>query len=355
MQRPWHTTRNLIGPIIEPFYRALVALRNTLFDRGRGVRRIGLPVISVGNLTTGGTGKTPLVMLIVRHLQAVGERPAIAMRGYKPSAAGQSDEAQEFAAALQGVPVIVGGDRFASVAMFLKVFDRDHGENAERPTCIVLDDGLQHRQLARDLDIVLMAADVDLTMERMLPTGDLREPLRGVSRARLIVMTHAGTRERELAEGTHWSKRVLAEANLAERVVLADHRWLGILDASGTLHEVSHLRAVPTFACCAIGRPESFLRQAAQHALLRGELALPDHDRYSQAMVKLIIQQAAAARASALLVTEKDFTKLQDRAAWLRSAGLTLYRAKLELEIVLGRELLHQAIEDALRAHRQPQ
>lgn len=320
------------------------------------MRRLGLPVISVGNLTTGGTGKTPLVMLIVRHLQAMGERPAIAMRGYKASAAGQSDEAQEFAAALQGVPVIVGGDRYASIATFLSVLDRDHSDrskNAERPTCIVLDDGFQHRELARDLDIVLMAADVDLTAERMLPTGDLREPLRGISRAGLVVMTHAGTREHELLAGTHWSKLVLAEAGLGERVVLTDHRWLGILDAEGTLHEMSHLRAIPTFACCAIGRPGGFLRQAAQHTLLRGTLALPDHDIFSRATMERIVQQAAGSRATALLVTEKDFTKLQDRAAWLRSAGLTIYRAKLELEILSGRELLHEAIGRALQAHRQ--
>ena len=136
--RPHDTLRKIIGPFAAPLYGAVVARRNRRFDRGIGVKRVPVPVVSVGNLTVGGTGKTPFVMWLCRELVARRISPAIAMRGYKSElSSGRSDEAEEYRAALPGVPVIVNPDRHAGITGFIA--------GGGRADVVVLDDGFQHR------------------------------------------------------------------------------------------------------------------------------------------------------------------------------------------------------------------
>lgn len=342
--RPWNTTRRLIGPLIEPLYALVVARRNRAFDRGQGVGRASVPVISIGNMTTGGTGKTPLVMLTCRLLVETGRHPAIAMRGYKADGAGRSDEADEYRRLLPGVPVLVGADRLASITEHMTGGGAGGGPGP-KTDCVVLDDGFAHRRLHRDLDVVLLHAGVDLTTERLLPTGDLREPLSGLARAGLVVLTHAEPEVLAAVDaGTHWTCRL--PAGLPRPRVMVRHVWAGLTDSHGAAGDAGLLAAVPTFAACAIGRPEAFLAEAARRCKLVGSMVLDDHDAFAPATVAKLAERVASSGAKALLVTEKDWSKLSRLPPG--ALPCEVYRPLLQLEVVRGGEVLRQAIASAV-------
>ena len=143
----------------------------------------GWPVISIGNLTLGGTGKTPMVQHAASVLMDAGHRPAIVLRGYGARRGEDSDEAMEHRAALPGVPVMAQPDRVAALA----TLRRTHPE----VDVVLLDDGFQHRFVKRCSDIVLIDARRVLDEERVLPAGRLREPLASLARATDVVVTHA--------------------------------------------------------------------------------------------------------------------------------------------------------------------
>ena len=183
-------------------YGLVMSARNMVFDAGLlRVRSAGVPVIAVGNMTAGGTGKTPLVEWLVGELQAQGVRPAVVSRGYGRASRGvvavsdgvrllataleAGDEAVQVATKFPAVPVVVGERRVDAARAAVERFSAD---------VLVLDDAFQHRYLRRDLDIVILDARVDVTRERMLPAGRRREPLRGLGRAGLLAFS-------KLAEG----------------------------------------------------------------------------------------------------------------------------------------------------------
>lgn len=340
--RPWNTTRRLIGPLIEPLYALVVARRNRAFDRGQGVGRASVPVISIGNMTTGGTGKTPLVMLTCRLLVELGRHPAIVMRGYKADGAGRSDEAEEYRRLLRGVPVLVGADRLLQIASYQMCL---RGDEPDAMDCVVLDDGFAHRRLHRDLDVVLLHAGVDLTTERLLPRGDLREPLGGLARAGLVVLTHAEPEVVAAVDaGTHWTCRL--PAGLPRPRVMVRHVWAGLTDSRGAAGDVGQLAAVPTFAVCAIGRPEAFVAEAGRRCKLVGSMVLDDHDAFAPATVAKLAEQITASGAKALLVTEKDWSKLSRLAPG--TLPCEVYRPELQMEVMRGGEVLRQAIAGAV-------
>src|SRR4051812_23350103 len=168
---------------IEPIYRGVVNARNARFDRGRSVQRVDRPVISVGNITTGGTGKTPVVRWLADALRARGIQPAILMRGYKSAPGQTSDEQELLRSQLPSVVVHANPDRVAGAQEVL----RDHPD----VQAFILDDGFQHRRLHRDFDLVLIDATNPFGYDRLLPRGLLREPLAGLARAHAILITRA--------------------------------------------------------------------------------------------------------------------------------------------------------------------
>jgi tetraacyldisaccharide 4'-kinase len=331
VSRPLHSARRLLGPLLEPFYRFEVSRRNARYDTGRGVTRLPCPVISIGNLTTGGTGKTPMVAWCVRTLAAAGHRPAIAMRGYRADASGRSDEADEYRAALAdlfpaarppGVPIVAQPNRLAGL---LALF-------ASSPTppvsVVLLDDGFQHRRLHRDLDLVLLDATVDPTTERLLPTGDLREPVESLARAGGLILTHA---ERLPPGQTPAWFPALGRPPLA----ITEHTWADLLDASGTPHPVDALTGRRILAVCGIGNPTPFLDRCTQAAGPAGQVTpcpLPDHDPFAPATVGRLERLFAEHHCDALLTTGKDWTKLASR--W--PAALPAFRARLILRFRSG-------------------
>ncbi|HET9481551.1 MAG TPA: tetraacyldisaccharide 4'-kinase, partial [Candidatus Polarisedimenticolia bacterium] len=184
--------------LLEPIYAAAVRLRGALYDRGWiAAHRLGVPVISVGNLSAGGSGKSPMVALVAGHLARAGFRPAVISRGYGGRHAGPATVVSSGSGPLVGADV--AGDEPVMLARMLPelpivVAHRRRGGGALAiarlgARCLVLDDGFQHRSLARDLDLVLLDARQGFGNGRLLPAGPLREPPSALSRAGALILT----------------------------------------------------------------------------------------------------------------------------------------------------------------------
>lgn len=302
-----------VGRLVEPLYAAVINRRNRRFDAGAGVVRLDVPVISVGNLSVGGTGKTPMVAHICAMLLREGRSPCIAMRGYAKNRAGtsqESDEVQEYRRMFPDLPIVAQPDRAAGLRALL---------NAVEPTrtpidCVVLDDGFQHRRIARDLDIVLVDASKPPQVDRLLPAGWLREPVRSLGRASLVVITHAeqvdGATLRDLDSA-------IAREHGGPALCVTRHAWTGL--RAGDRDDqpprpLDDLLDKRVLGCCAIGNPGAFLRSlklTASPGMVVGELRLPDHDPFGPQTVRRLISLARTTRAEAIVVTDKDWTKLR--------------------------------------------
>lgn len=305
--------RGPAGPALSLIYRAAIARINRRFDRGKGVVRFDRPVISVGNLSVGGTGKTPMVAFLVGALLGAGHRPCIAMRGYKGE--GDSDEAAEYRRMFPGVPVVARANRTLGL---IQLFGAEHQRGGAHSDCIVLDDGFQHRQIARDLDIVLIDATRDPFMDRLLPAGWLREPVRSLKRADWVALTHAESVQP--ADLTALDRRIAGVRGRGAESV-ARHAWkdLAVAERGAERREaVSWLAGKRVLAVCAIGNPGPFLAAARKvtGGALAGEIVLPDHDAYSAATVARVLARAGEIRAQVILVTEKDWSKLAAVEVW---------------------------------------
>lgn len=296
-----------VGRIVEPLYAAAIGSRNRRYDAGRGVTHLDVPVISVGNLSVGGTGKSPMVAHLVALLLQDGFAPCIAMRGYAKRR-GQSDEADEYRRAFPGVPIVAQPDRIAGLRQVLESV-----APARRAVdCVVLDDGFQHRRIARDIDIVLVDASRPPQADRLLPAGWLREPVRNLRRASLVVVTHA-----EQVDGPAL-RRVVDEIRAEhgqEPLCVTRHVWTGLKMGDGeVVMPLDALLEKRVVGCCAIGNPRAFmksLKATASPGMVVGELALPDHDAFEGATVERLIALAQSRRAEWIVVTDKDWSKLR--------------------------------------------
>jgi tetraacyldisaccharide 4'-kinase len=304
-ESPLPRALRFLGPPASAVYAIVMARRNRAFDAGRGVVEIDRPVISIGNLTLGGTGKTPLVKKVVRELRGAGWRPAIAMRGYAAKA-GFSDEAAEYAAALEDVPVVAQANRLEGL---LDLFATPEGKGVD---AVVLDDGFQHRRIARQLDIVLIDASKDPLRDRVFPAGTLREPLESLARADWAVITHA-----ETVRPTDLDALVkqLAAIGGGIPIAIARHAWssLRVIDRGAEREEpVAWLRGKRVVAACGIGNPAAFIASVkAATASNVEEFVRPDHDPFSVATTGALLNLAQRSAAAAIVVTAKDWAKLR--------------------------------------------
>lgn len=273
---------------LEWAYAAEVRRRDRRWSGDPGVRVDGLSVLSVGNLAVGGTGKTPVAAWMVRVLAEAGARPALLSRGYG------DDEVRLHRRWNPGVEVLANADRVAAA----EACRRGGAEVA------VLDDGFQHRRLARDVDIVLLAAE-DVFPGRLLPRGPYREPASALARAHAVVVTHR-TAPPEAAAGL--ARRVAARHPSVPVAVLGllPGAWLTL---SG---EPADPPGGPVLAAAGIARPEAFRRQVA--GVVGDEVklaAFPDHHAFTAADARAL---RAAAGTRTLVVTEKDAVKLETHA-----------------------------------------
>ncbi|HEY1922611.1 MAG TPA: tetraacyldisaccharide 4'-kinase [Tepidisphaeraceae bacterium] len=299
----------------EPIYAAIMHVRNGLYDAGiLRAHRLGRPTISVGNITTGGTGKTPVVRWLAASLKD--QRPCILLRGYKSTAAGLSDEQALLASG--GVPVIADGDRRRGAVRALK----EHPETS----IFILDDGMQHRRVARDFEIVLINAREPFGGGRIFPRGMLREPLSGLRRADAVVITHADEVD---AEEMAKISGVIRKHNEHAAILRADHVIAELLGAGGESMPIQSLMGKRYFAFCGLGSPASFFwRLETAGGACVGTREFGDHFDYRQSDIEGIAREAAGAGAEMLVVTEKDWVKLSKMTS---GVSLPIWRAELSL------------------------
>lgn len=329
--------------VISLGYRLIVGVRNKLYDRGLlKSHRASVPVLCVGNLTTGGTGKTPLVAWLARFVAEKGLRPAILTRGYKArttetphGVTTNSDEPAELAQGCPGVPVIVNGDRVAGAAEAVRNHDAQ---------VLLMDDGFQHRRLGRDLDIIAIDATVPFGYGRLLPAGFLREPVSSLKRAGAVVVTRSDqVSEDTLSQIESRIRQVRPDLVIARSV----HAPIGARRSDGPDIGLDELQGKKVFAFCGLGNPKAFFATVqACGCLLAGSQAFNDHHAYTDDDLAKLHETARSKGAELLLTTQKDWTKI----AFLprpKDAVPMAYLA-IALQFTTGQDALNALIDRTL-------
>ena len=296
-------------------YSLVIAVRNAAYDRGLlPAAHAPVPVISVGNLTLGGTGKTPLVAWLARMLAARGLRPAIVSRGYGAARGQCSDEAAELAVLLPAVPHVANRDRVAGACTAA----------AAGAQIVLLDDGFQHRRLARDLDIVAVDATDPFGCDRLFPRGLLREPLAGLQRAQAVVLTRAAAVDADRRAAIRRRLQQACRAGSEPAWIEATHQPVQLRSAAGNTQPLSTLQA---------GRVAAF---AALGAELVGFRPFPDHYAYSSGDLAGLGDWAASLRADLVVTTLKDLVRIRTD----RLGDRPLFAVEIALEILSGADSL---------------
>jgi tetraacyldisaccharide 4'-kinase len=293
--------RALLATLALP-YALAVAVRNAAYDRGwLATLPAPVPVISVGNLTLGGTGKTPLVAWVVRTLVAAGHRPAVVSRGYGARPGERSDEAAELAVVLPGIAHVANRDRVAGARAAA-------GGGAD---VVVLDDGFQHRRLRRDLDIVAVDATDPFGCGRLFPRGLLREPLSGLTRAGAVVLTRASAVDAARRAEIRDALDRACGGRLPAVWMETEHRPVALRSAAGHTHPLDAMRGRRVAAFAGIGNPAAF---RATLERLGGEVvdfhAFADHHAYDDRDALMLAGRVAAVQADIVATTLKDLVKL---------------------------------------------
>jgi tetraacyldisaccharide 4'-kinase len=333
-----HAVTALLQPLAGAF-RLGLSIRAASYRHGwLKTRQLSRPVISVGNLTLGGTGKTPLVAYIAESLLAERRRPGILTRGYgrssgdrlitieprsdrRPDPGEVGDEAMLLARALPDVPIAVCADRYLGGRALEQHFDVD---------VHILDDGFQHWSLARDLDVVTLDITQDLSESAVLPAGRQREPCSAISRADSVVLTRAELADQGALDSFEAKVR---RFNTRARIFVGSTVLCGVRSINdgetAPLHRFSGPDARPVLAFCGIGNPNAFFSGLRRWGFkVAGEQSYRDHHVYSVSELKFL--QALAARHDATLVTtEKDALNLPHTGGY----EIPLFACAIRLDI----------------------
>jgi tetraacyldisaccharide 4'-kinase len=319
-------------------YGWAVRCRNWLYERDwKRTFKAQAAVVSVGNLTLGGTGKTPCVEYVARHYRKADLRAAILSRGYAGNG-GRNDEALVLEQNLPDVPHLQGADRVMLAQTAVEELDSE---------ILILDDGFQHRRLQRDLDIVVVDATNPWGHGYLFPRGLLREPPASLRRAGVIVLTRCDqvtAQDRvEVRQRIHCLK---SDVPIAETV----HRPVGLQNSRGESADLTMLKGRPVAAFSGIGNPEAF---RATLLALQAELidfrVFPDHHGYGRDDVEELRTWAATRPKECLLVTtQKDLVKLQVPLL----GGHPLWALQICLEFETGKEQFDAKLNEVLSVNR---
>jgi len=315
-------------------YGLIMRGRNLLFAVGiLRSRAAGVPVISIGNITTGGTGKTPLVIWLCNYLRNRGLQSSILTRGYKTQPNQITDEPALLARACLDTDVIVNPDRIAGAKKAI---------SAHQAQALVLDDGFQHRRIKRDLDIVAVDATCPFGYGRVLPAGLLREPKGGLSRADAVIITRFDQADAEQLRQLEQEILQIAPTIAIARAVHKHTHAVTFQNKKLTLEE---LRSKKIFAFCGIGNPTAFFRCLEQNGLPPEETQIfDDHHAYTQEEMKQIFERAHSCGAEMILCTQKD---------WVKSAllspeeeGVVFAYLAMELDFLEGLDKITSLIDN---------
>jgi tetraacyldisaccharide 4'-kinase len=275
----------------EAIFRGVVAARGAMYDRGiLPVEKSSIPAISIGNLTVGGTGKTPVAAWIASILNAAGKDPAIVLRGYG------GDESIVHKTLNPDVPVFVSADRAQGISMAAR-----SGAGS-----VVLDDAFQHRRAARDIDIVLISADDWTSSHRLLPAGPYREPLSALRRASAVIITRKTASENKVAEVEREVRRIAPTVIVA--VIRLEIDELVLWSDREKRFDLRVLDGKSVLAVAGVGNPDAFFDQLEQKGARVTRRSFPDHHSYGSAETERL--RDAASGYDYVVCTLKDAVKL---------------------------------------------
>jgi len=314
-------------------YSALMRMRASYYRyRYRRVRRLPCKVISVGNLTTGGTGKTPMTRYLARYLGELGLRVVVVSRGYGGTMESQGgivsdgrriladarqagDEPYLLARTLPDIPVVVGADRHAAGLRAMQAF---------RPDVIVLDDAFQHLKLWRDINLVLLDAAKPFGNGCLLPAGELREPIRALQRADAVVLTRSDTDDalRQLPQTLRTIRGITPvpvfttrHITVIHRIIPADPRPAPAVDPAGP--DEAFLAGQRVFAFSGVAKNDYFLYTlAGLKCLVAGSQQFADHYRYTRQDLQSVCRQARELKVAYVVTTAKDLVKMDPDIDW---------------------------------------
>ena len=303
--------------LIEHLYLAGYAIKKR--HKLKNQKMLPRKVISIGNITLGGTGKTPAVIALAQKAHSRGFRPCILTRGYRGTASGPcyvskgesplldekqaGDEAYMLAVKMKGIPIVKGNDRYEAGMLALNSLPE-----VSRPDLFILDDGFQHWGLFRDKDVLLIDSMNPFGNRKLLPIGPLREPISEINRAGIIIITK---KEGVLSSAKDSLIEEIREYNKKAPVFFSAHIPLQFMDSHGNAFPLEWGEGKSFFGFCGIGNPGSF-RQTLLSAgvTLTGLKTFRDHHRYSQGDLEAIIDEAGA-HSGWIVTTEKDIMRLR--------------------------------------------
>ena len=326
-------------------YGIIIWIRNKLYDKNifRSLKIDNCKLISVGNISVGGTGKTPVIKFLAVYLTRLGFKVAILSRGYRRSSKGTvivsdgkkllagledaGDEPYLLAQQVKEIPVVVEADRYKGAQTIQEKF---------RPDIILLDDAYQHRRLQRDFDVVLVDASVGFGRGLLVPAGFLREPINSLKRADLIWFTR-------IDQSNNFNKLVQkVRCYSSSPMIASEHRAIEIIQAStGNRYELSYVNQERVLLFSGIANPGSFEKTVIS---LGGKVVhhqvFPDHYQYLPTDIAKIIDKGENVNAKIILTTEKDFVRIEN----LIHDVTNIYYLTIEIQIgnyldVLGHEL----------------
>lgn len=315
---------------LTPFYRFAVRHRNRQFDSGsKKIESVAAKVISVGNITTGGTGKTPMVVWICKFLQRRQTNVAIVSRGYGSTDGSPNDEAMELAARLPNVPHEQNPDRVAAAK---RCIDQHSAQT------IVLDDGFQHRKLARDVDVVLVDASNPFGHGFLIPRGLLREPVTSLKRADVVVVTRC---DRASAEELETLREQIANETAAP-IAFSKTKASGMIQSDGTELSIEEATSGNWFAFSAIGNPAAFEASLSELGFnVTKTMRFRDHHHFRPEDLKRVAAAAKNSGADRIVCTHKDMVKIGSTEI----DGAGVFALRVDIEVFEGRERLEKILE----------
>ena len=296
--------------------------------------RAPCPVVSIGNITVGGTGKTPMVEWLAVWLKANHRRPAVLSRGYRATSGTSNDESQLLSDHLRDVPVLTGKDRARSARNALA---------QKLANVFILDDGFQHYAMARDLDIVLIDCLLPFGGGHLLPRGLLREPVSALARAGVVVLTRCDQVPPEQKQNI---KESIAAVNPAVQIAEAVHTPVEVVSGNGgDRRGLDAVRNSKVMLFSGIGNPDGFEKTAESLGCsIAGRYRFRDHHRYFDHELTELGRQTEKAGCDAALTTEKDLVKIG--RCW--KSATPLFALQVRFDIVAGEEMLTRLIAQAL-------
>jgi len=325
--------------ILSLFYRIAVFVRNKLYDFSiLKTKKVDAAVISVGNITTGGTGKTPLVAYLSNYFTSIGTATAVLTRGYKAKKNDFADEPAMLVKAAPKAKVIVNPDRFAGAKKAISEHDTK---------LLIMDDGFQHRRLARDVNIVAIDATEPFGREKILPAGLLREPVDSLKRADAVIITRINQSQPEKIDQI---KDRISGINPGIVFATAVHKPIFAKLIKGKRISLDELAEKKVYAFCGIGNPDAFFQTLAELFLnIVGTKVYNDHHNYTDTDIETICRNGRYKQADMIITTQKDWVKTA--LLCMEKFDIPIAHLAVELEFIDGRQEIINLIESAVKKY----